>query len=320
MPSTPVPADDVIEFVSFCPSSVKYFQIEVTSIISRAKGNNSGVQMGEFAIYSNGTQLSIANVTGHYSDGTALTFYSTCDLSKLIDGNPSQKMETKWPNASLSVIITFELTDAISPSSITSYSIWTTDDKNEYAKSWKINVSADGTDYSTVQAISDSSSLLPDPYSYPTEISYAISMTPGQSFVLTTNWAQNVSYMDNYPVPIACNSYPVKFSVDESYQMWTMDNQIEGYPHSINPAPKFSVPESYTLWQNSNTLLEGYWYPSYFTDLAIMGAFAYCENLSSATIPISVTYLGNYTFYGTDISELTISPDTRFVKSCIPAG
>lgn len=144
--------------------------------------------------------------------------------------------------------------------------------------------------------------------------------TPAEDVMTGTNWSRNDSFVGGYPVYHTCISYPTAFNVNESYTLWTLDSQYAGYPHSASQCPAFSVAESFSPWSQDSNIFEGYWKPRSVADIARMGAFAYCENLASVSIPLSVTQLGNYTFYGTDISSITVAPDVKVSKSCIPAG
>ena len=132
----------------------------------------------------------------------------------------------------------------------------------------------------------------------------------GQSYGVGTIWGHDSSHFNDFPVPLDCVDYPTAFNRSETYCPWIFDDEINGFPHTVEDiCPAFDVNDSYTEWKLDSDIFEGFPISKAINDIARMGAFIDNENLTSVKIPITTTHVGPYSFYNTGLTTAKIPPD-----------
>ena len=133
---------------------------------------------------------------------------------------------------------------------------------------------------------------------------------------IDTNWQQDDSINSGYPYPVGVSA-PAGFIYDNIYEVWHFTEGVNNnYPY-VEQVVSFNPEGIYTSWEMGNPTLS--YYP--YTHLPTMlGAFNYCLSLETASIPETVKFIGDYAFWNTSLTEVTIAIDCCYYAHSFPVG
>ena len=123
------------------------------------------------------------------------------------------------------------------------------------------------------------------------------------------------------------NGYPVidttptlsEFDITKVWSAFQQDGTLYNYFHPRNVISEFDITKVYSTINVSDKSLYGYPIP-HVPELPKPGAFVNTTQITSITLPLSIESLGFYTFSGSALQSITLSPFCKFYSSTLPSG
>jgi len=155
-----------------------------------------------------------------------------------------------------------------------------------------------------------------------------------------TYWEQDNDKNNGFPIPIEL-ILPEDFTFDSIYTPWITNGEENPYiissisdftfdsiytpwitngeenPYIISSISDFTFDLIYTPWSFDSTEEFNSGYP-YMQKYPYLGAFANCRNLKEIVIPKTVKKLGQHTFRGTSLTQVTIASDCEYGPETFP--
>ena len=125
----------------------------------------------------------------------------------------------------------------------------------------------------------------------------------------------NFYYTDGDLAPIPLNTSLPDWYVDDIFLVFVVNGTDVPYPSTAPTLPGWDINDIWLLWKY---VPESLYVPMPQIDVSVLGAFAYCTELKTITIPSTVTSLGTHTFFGSALEDVYMSRNTTYTNTTFP--